>query len=64
VVEKTVRRALGGHGTFPEGRCEGIPDPSEVSSLGKLRGISFLQLPIGILGTSFITDLGILPKID
>jgi hypothetical protein len=55
---------MNGHGTFPEGRCEGIPDPSEVSSLGKLRGISFLQLPIGILGTSFITDLGILPKID
>ena len=28
---------MDGHGTSPEGRCEGIPDPSEVSSLGKLR---------------------------
>jgi len=35
-MEKTVRRALGGHGTSPNGRCEGSPDPSEVSSLGKL----------------------------
>jgi len=35
-MEKTVRRALGGHGTSPKGRCEGSPDPSEVSSLGKL----------------------------
>ncbi|MCK4932340.1 MAG: hypothetical protein KAT01_09245, partial [Candidatus Aminicenantes bacterium] len=25
-----------GHGTSPEGRCEESPDPSEVSSLGKL----------------------------
>jgi len=41
------------------GRCEGSPDPSEVSSLGKLS--VFSQSPIGILGTSFITDLGILP---
>jgi hypothetical protein len=24
------------HGTSPLWRCEGIPDPSEVSSLGKL----------------------------
>jgi len=24
------------HGTSPLGRCEGIPDPNEVSSLGKL----------------------------
>jgi hypothetical protein len=27
---------MDGHGTSPSGRCEGIPDPSEVSSLGKL----------------------------
>ena len=27
---------MDGHGTSPLGRCEGIPDPSEVSSLGKL----------------------------
>jgi len=28
---------MDGHGTSPKGRCEEIPDPSEVSSLGKLR---------------------------
>jgi len=27
---------MDGHGTSPLGRCEEIPDPSEVSSLGKL----------------------------
>jgi hypothetical protein len=27
---------MDGHGASPRGRCEGIPDPSEVSSLGKL----------------------------
>jgi len=27
---------MDGYGTSPCGRCEGIPDPSEVSSLGKL----------------------------
>jgi hypothetical protein len=27
---------MDGHGTSPKGRGEGIPDPSEVSSLGKL----------------------------
>ena len=27
---------MDGHGTSPLGRCEGIPDPSEVFSLGKL----------------------------
>jgi len=36
-MEKTVRRALGGHGTSPKGRFEDSSDPSEVSSLGKLR---------------------------
>jgi len=28
---------MDGHGTSPLGRCEDSPDPSEVSSLGKLR---------------------------
>jgi len=28
---------MDGHGTSPLWRCEGIPDPSEVSSPGKLR---------------------------
>jgi len=27
---------MDGHGTSPKGRCEGVPDPSEVSTLGKL----------------------------
>jgi len=27
---------MDGHGTSPKGRCDGIPDPNEVSSLGKL----------------------------
>jgi len=27
---------MDGHGTSPKERCEGIPDPSEVSTLGKL----------------------------
>jgi hypothetical protein len=27
---------MDGHGTSPKERCEGRPDPSEVSSLGKL----------------------------
>ena len=27
---------MDGHGTSPKGRCEGSPDPSEVSTLGKL----------------------------
>lgn len=26
---------MDGHGTSPRGRCEGIPDPNEVSTLGK-----------------------------
>ena len=47
-----MRRALGGHGISPMGRCEGSPQPSEVSSLGKLRGISFSQSPIGTLELS------------
>jgi hypothetical protein len=28
---------MDGHGASPLGRCEGIPDPSEVPSLGKVR---------------------------
>jgi len=36
VLEKTVRSALGEHGASPKGKCEDSPDPSEVSSLGKL----------------------------
>jgi hypothetical protein len=59
VVEKTVSRALGGHGTSPKRRCEGSPEPSEVSSLGKLS--VFSKSLIGTLGTSFITVLEMLP---
>jgi len=43
------------HGTSPIGRCEGSPQPSEVSSLGKLS--VFSQSPIGTLRTSFILVL-------
>ena len=46
---------MDGHGTSPEGRCEGIPDPSEVSSPGKLS--VFSKSPIGTLGELFITVL-------
>jgi len=49
---------LDGHGTSPMGRCEGNPEPSEVSSLGKLR--VFSKSPIGTLGTSVITVLEML----
>jgi hypothetical protein len=35
---------MDGHGTSPKGRCEGIPDPSEVSTLGKLNVFSIHQL--------------------
>ncbi len=35
MVEKTVRRA-GRAWCISQGRCEGSPEPSEVSSLGKL----------------------------
>jgi len=35
---------MDGHGTSPKGRCEGILDPSEVSSLGKLSVFSNNQL--------------------
>jgi hypothetical protein len=46
---------LDGHGTSPKGRCEGSPEPSEVSSLGKLR--VFSKSLIGTLGISLITAL-------
>ena len=60
VVEKTVSRALGGHGTSPKRRCERSPDPNEVSSLGKLS--VFLKSLIGTLGTSFIAVLEMFPN--
>ncbi len=44
---------------LPSGRCEGSPDPSEVSSLRKLS--VFSKSPIGTFGTPFITVLGMLP---
>jgi len=43
------------HGTSPKARCEGIPDPSEVSSLGKLSVILISYNLITLYG--FITDL-------
>ncbi len=46
---------LDGHSISPEGRYEGSPESSEVSSLGKLR--VFSKSPIGKLGTSLITVL-------
>jgi hypothetical protein len=53
---------LDGHGTSPEGRCEESLESSEVSSPGKLSGISFSKSPIGTLGTSCISVLETLPK--
>jgi len=50
---------MDGHGTSPIRRCEGSPDPSEVSSLGKLS--VFSKSSIGTLGRSFITVLEMLP---
>ena len=47
---------MDGHGTSPMGRCEGSPESSEVSSLGKLS--VFSKSPIGTFGKSFITVLG------
>jgi len=46
---------LDGHGISLKGRCEGSPEPSEVSSLGKLR--VFSKSLIGTLGISSITAL-------
>jgi hypothetical protein len=51
---------LDGHGASPKGRCEGSPESSEVSSVGKLS--VFSKSPIGTFGTSFITDLWMLPS--
>jgi hypothetical protein len=53
---------LDGHGTSPRGRCEGSPESSEVSSPGKLSGISFSKSSIGALGISFIMALKTLLK--
>jgi hypothetical protein len=52
VVEKTVRRA-GRAWHISHREIEGSPEPSEVSSLGKLR--VFSKSPIETFGTSFIT---------
>jgi hypothetical protein len=52
---------MDGHGTSPKGRCEGIPEPSEVSSLGKLS--VFLISYNLITLNDFNTDLEILPAI-
>jgi len=51
------------HGTSPKGRCEGIPDPSEVSSLGKL---SVFLISYNLITLNDInTVLGMLPgKVD
>jgi hypothetical protein len=58
VVEKTVRRA-GRAWHISHREIEGSPEPSEVSSLGKLR--VFSKSPIETFGTSFITVLEMLP---
>jgi hypothetical protein len=47
---------LDGHGRSPNGRCEGSPESSEASSLGKLR--VFSKPLIGTIGTSSITAFG------
>jgi hypothetical protein len=47
---------MDGHGTSPCGRCEGIPDPSEVSTLGKL---SVFLISYNLITRNDInTDLG------
>jgi hypothetical protein len=51
-------RGLDGHGTSPNGRCEGSPESSEVSTLGKLS--VFSKSLIGSLGKAFVTVLKIL----
>ena len=45
---------MDGHGTSPLGRCEEIPDPSEVSSLGKL---SVFLISYNLITLNDITDL-------
>ncbi len=52
---------MDGHGTSPLGRCEGIPDPSEVSSLGKLS--VFLISYNLIIRNDINTDLGIYTRV-
>ena len=49
---------MDGQGTSPLGRCEGIPDPSEVSSPGKL---SVFLISYNLINRNDInTDLGML----
>jgi hypothetical protein len=50
---------MDGHGTSSKGRCEGIPDPSEVSSPGKLS--VFLILYNLIILSSVSRDLEFSP---
>jgi hypothetical protein len=50
---------MDGHGTSPKGRCEGIPNPSEVSSPGKLRVFLILYNLITLNDTD--KDLEMLP---
>jgi hypothetical protein len=50
---------MDGHGTSPKGRCEGIPDPSKVSSPGKLRVFLILYNLITLNDTD--KDLEMLP---
>jgi hypothetical protein len=46
---------MDGHGTSPRGRCEGRPDPSEVSSPGKL---SVFLISYNLIDQSYFnTDL-------
>jgi hypothetical protein len=47
---------MDGHGISPKRRCEGIQDPSEVSSLGKLS--VFLISYNLIIRNDINTDLG------
>jgi hypothetical protein len=49
---------MDGQGRSPRGRCEGIPDPSEVSTLGKLR--VFLISYNLITRNDIITDMEML----
>jgi len=53
---------MDGHGTSPLGRCEGSPEPSEVSTLGKLS--VFSKSLIGTLGSSCITIQGRLSVVN
>jgi hypothetical protein len=52
---------MDGHGTSPKGRCEGSPDPSEVSSPGK-QSVFLISYNLITLN-DFNTDLEMLPTI-